>query len=248
MAGHSKWANIKHRKAAVDAKRGKMFTKIIRELTVAAKEGGPEADSNPRLRTAISAAKGQNMPNDTIERAIKRGSGDMDGVVYQEVFYEGYGPGGSAVYVQALTDNKNRTVAAVRSLFNKNGGNLGETGCVAWMFEMKGRITFSGKSVTEDQLFDIAIDAGAEDVSSEDEDLVVITDTEDFENVKSVLQDAGLKYVSAEITMVPQSNVKIDGKEAERMIRLMEALEDNDDVQNVYANFDISEELLEALG
>ncbi len=248
MAGHSKWANIKHRKAAVDAKRGKMFTKLIRELTVAAKEGGPEADSNPRLRTAISAAKGQNMPNDTIERAIKRGSGDMDGVVYQEVFYEGYGPGGSAVYVQALTDNKNRTVAAVRSLFNKNGGNLGETGCVAWMFEMKGRITFSGKSVTEDQLFDIAIDAGAEDVSSEDEDLVVITDTEDFENVKSVLQDAGLKYVSAEITMVPQSNVKIDGKEAERMIRLMEALEDNDDVQNVYANFDISEELLEALG
>ncbi len=248
MAGHSKWANIKHRKAAVDAKRGKMFTKLIRELTVAAKEGGPDADSNPRLRAAINTAKGQNMPNDTIDRAIKRGSGDMDGVVYQEVFYEGYGPGGSAVYVQALTDNKNRTVAAVRSLFHKNGGNLGETGCVAWIFEMKGRITFNSESVTEDQLFDIAIDAGAEDVIAEDNDLVVITSIDDFENVKTVLKDSGLEYDEAEVTMVPQSNVKIDGKEAERMIRLMEALEDSDDVQNVYANFDISEELLEALG
>jgi len=248
MAGHSKWANIKHRKAAVDAKRGKMFTKLIRELTVASKEGGPDADSNPRLRAAINTAKGQNMPNDTIDRAIKRGSGDMDGVVYQEVFYEGYGPGGSAVYVQALTDNKNRTVAAVRSLFHKNGGNLGETGCVAWIFEMKGRMTFNSKSVTEDQLFEIAIDAGAEDVTTEDNDLVVITNTDDFENVKKVLKDSGLEYDEAEVTMVPQSNVKIDGKEAERMIRLMEALEDSDDVQNVYANFDISEELLEALG
>ncbi len=248
MAGHSKWANIKHRKAAVDAKRGKMFTKLIRELTVAAKEGGPDSDSNPRLRAAINTAKGQNMPNDTIDRAIKRGSGDMEGVVYQEVFYEGYGPGGSAVYVQALTDNKNRTVAAVRSLFHKNGGNLGETGCVAWIFEMKGRITFNSESVTEDQLFDIAIDAGAEDVIAEDNDLVVITSTDDFENVKTVLKDSGLEYDEAEVTMVPQSNVKIDGKEAERMIRLMEALEDSDDVQNVYANFDISEELLEALG
>ncbi len=248
MAGHSKWANIKHRKAAVDAKRGKMFTKLIRELTVAAKEGGPDADSNPRLRAAINTAKGQNMPNDTIDRAIKRGSGEMEGVVYQEVFYEGYGPGGSAVYVQALTDNKNRTVAAVRSLFHKNGGNLGETGCVAWIFEMKGRITFNSESVTEDQLFDIAIDAGAEDVIEEDNDLVVITSIDNFENVKTVLKDSGLEYDEAEVTMVPQSNVKIDGKEAERMIRLMEALEDSDDVQNVYANFDISEELLEALG
>ena len=248
MAGHSKWANIKHRKAAVDAKRGKMFTKLIRELTVAAKEGGPDADSNPRLRAAINTAKSQNMPNDTIDRAIKRGSGDMEGVVYQEVFYEGYGPGGSAVYVQALTDNKNRTVAAVRSLFHKNGGNLGETGCVAWIFEMKGRITFNSESVTEDQLFDIAIDAGAEDVITEDNDLVVITSIDNFENVKTVLKDSGLEYDEAEVTMVPQSNVKIDGKEAERMIRLMEALEDSDDVQNVYANFDISEELLEALG
>jgi len=248
MAGHSKWANIKHRKASVDAKRGKIFTKLIRELTVAAKEGGPDADSNPRLRTAINNAKGQNMPNDTIDRAIKRGSGEIDGVVYQEVFYEGYGPGGSAVYVQALTDNKNRTVAAVRSLFNKNGGNLGETGCVAWIFEMKGRITCKGETVTEDQLFEIAIDAGAEDVTTEDNDFVVITNTEDFENVKSALKESQIEYEEAEITMVPKSNIKIEGREAERMIRLMEALEDSDDVQNVYANFDISEELLEALG
>ncbi|MGI9553832.1 MAG: YebC/PmpR family DNA-binding transcriptional regulator [Thermodesulfobacteriota bacterium] len=248
MAGHSKWANIKHRKAAVDAKRGKMFTKLIRELTVAAKEGGGDPDSNPRLRTAINAAKGSNMPNDTIDRAIKRGTGDMDGIVYQEVFYEGYGPGGSAVYVQVLTDNKNRTVAEVRRLFTKNGGNLGESGCVAWIFDMKGRISFKGDSVTEEELFETAIDAGAEDVFSEDNDLVVVTNTDDYENVKAALKDAGFESENAEVTMIPKNNVKIDGKEAEHMIRLMESLEDSDDVQNVYANFDISEELLEALG
>ena len=248
MAGHSKWANIKHRKAAVDAKRGKMFTKLIRELTVAAKEGGGDPDANPRLRTAINAAKGSNMPNETIDRAIKRGTGDIDGVIYEEVYYEGYGPGGSAVYVQALTDNKNRTVAEVRRLFTKNGGNLGESGCVAWIFDMKGRISFKGDSVTEEQLFETAIDAGAEDVFTEDNDLIVVTDTEDFENVKNALKEAGLEYENAEVTMIPKNNVKIDGKEAEHMIRLMESLEDSDDVQNVYANFDISEELLEALG
>jgi len=248
MAGHSKWANIKHRKAAVDAKRGKMFTKIIRELTVAAKEGGSDPDANPRLRTAINAAKGSNMPNDTIDRAIKRGTGDIDGVIYEEVYYEGYGPGGSAVYVQALTDNKNRTVAEVRRLFTKNGGNLGESGCVAWIFDMKGRISFKADSTSEEELFETAIDAGAEDVFTEDNDLVVVTDTEDFENVKTALKEAGLEYDNAEVTMIPKNNVKIDGKEAEHMIRLMESLEDSDDVQNVYANFDISEELLEALG
>ena len=248
MAGHSKWANIKHRKAAVDAKRGKMFTKLIRELTVAAKEGGGDPDANPRLRTAINAAKGSNMPNDTIDRAIKRGTGDIDGVIYEEVYYEGYGPGGSAVYVQVLTDNKNRTVAEVRRLFTKNGGNLGESGCVAWIFDMKGRISFKGDSVTEEDLFETAIDAGAEDVFTEDNDLVVVTNTGNFENVKTALKDNGLEYESAEVTMIPKNNVKIDGKEAEHMIRLMESLEDSDDVQNVYANFDISEELLEALG
>ena len=248
MAGHSKWANIKHRKAAVDAKRGKMFTKLIRELTVSAKEGGGDPDSNPRLRTAINAAKGSNMPNDTIDRAIKRGTGDIEGVVYQEVFYEGYGPGGSAVYVQVLTDNKNRTVAEVRRLFTKNGGNLGESGCVAWIFDMKGRISYKADSVSEEELFETAIDAGAEDLFTEDSDLVVVTNTEDFENVKSALKDAGYEYENAEVTMIPKNNVKVDGKEAEQMIRLMESLEDSDDVQNVYANFDISEELLEALG
>lgn len=248
MAGHSKWANIKHRKAAVDAKRGKMFTKLIRELTVAAKEGGSDSDSNPRLRTAINAAKGQNMPNDTIERAIKRGTGELDGVEYQEVFYEGYGPGGSAVYVKALTDNRNRTVAEVRKLFSKNGGNLGESGCVAWIFEMKGRILIKGDSASEENLFESAIDAGAEDLINEDSDFVVVTRPEDFEEVKSALKNAGFEYESAEVTMIPKTNIKIEGKQAEHMIRLMESLEDSDDVQDVYSNFDISEDLLEALG
>ena len=248
MAGHSKWANIKHRKAAVDAKRGKVFTKLIRELTVAAKEGGGDPDSNPRLRTAINAAKGSNMPNDTIDRAIKRGTGDIEGVIFQEVYYEGYGPGGSAVYVQAMTDNKNRTVADVRRIFTKHGGNLGESGCVSWIFDMKGRIDFSADEVDEEKLFDIAIDAGAEDVFKEDNDLVVVSPTDEFESVKAALEEADLKYETAEVTMIPQNNVKIEGKEAEHMIKLMEALEDSDDVQNVYANFDISEELLEAMG
>lgn len=248
MSGHSKWANIKHRKAAVDAKRGKVFTKLIRELTVAAKEGGGDPDANPRLRTAINAAKGQNMPNDTIDRAIKRGTGEAGDVNFQEVFYEGYGPGGSAVYVQVLTDNKNRAVSDIRRIFTKNGGNLGESGCVAWIFDMKGRISLKADSVSEEELFEIAIDAGAEDVFTEESDLVVVTKTEDFESVKSALTEAGFEYETAEVTMIPKNNVKIDGKEAEHMIRLMEALEDSDDVQNVYANFDISEELLEALG
>ncbi len=248
MAGHSKWANIKHRKAAVDAKRGKMFTKLIRELTVAAREGGSDSDSNPRLRTAIGAAKGQNMPNDTIERAIKRGTGELDGVEYQEIFYEGYGPGGSAVYVKTLTDNRNRTVAEIRKLFTKNGGNLGESGCVSWIFEMKGRILIKGDSADEETLFETAIDSGAEDLISEDSDFVVVTRPEDFEEVRSALKDAGFEYESAEVTMIPKTNIKIEGRQAEHMIRLMESLEDSDDVQNVYSNFDISEELLEALG
>lgn len=248
MAGHSKWANIKHRKAAVDAKRGKIFTKLIRELSVAAKEGGADPDTNPRLRTAISNAKDQNMPNDTIERAIKRGTGDVEGMDYHETFYEGYGPGGSAVYVKALTDNKNRTVSEVRRIFQKHGGSLGENGCVAWMFDMKGRISFSNDSVNEEELFDLAIEAGAEDVLTEDNDLVVVVSTDQYEDVKQTLTDAGFKYDSAEVTMIPQTTIKIDGKEAQQMLNMMEALEDNDDVQNVYANFDIAEELLEAMG
>lgn len=246
MAGHSKWANIKHRKAAVDAKRGKIFTKVIRELTVAARQGGGEADSNPRLRTAIAFAKSNNMPGDTIERAIKRGTGEIEGAEFQEVFYEGYGPGGSAVYVQALTDNRNRTVSDIRHIFSKYGGNLGESGCVAWMFEMKGRIDFP-KDTDEEKLFDIAIEAGAEDVLNEDGEAAVITPVERFEEVKNALENAGLKCEAANVTMIPKNSVKIDGKEANKMIRLVETLEDSDDVQNVYANFDIDEKLLEEL-
>lgn len=248
MAGHSKWANIKHRKAAVDAKRGKVFTKIIRELTVAAREGGGDPESNPRLRTAVAAAKGANMPNDTIDRAVKRGTGDIEGVVYSEVFYEGYGPGGSAVYVKTFTDNRNRTVSEVRRIFSRHGGALGENGCVAWMFDLKGRIAFRADSVDEESLFDAVIDAGADDVRAEDSELVVITPTESFEAVKDALSAAGLQSESAEVTMIPQSSVRIDGRDAEHMIRLMEDLEDSDDVQNVYANFDIDERILEAIG
>lgn len=248
MAGHSKWANIKHRKAAVDAKRGKTFTKLIRELTVAAKEGGGDPEANPRLRTAVATAKGANMPNDTIERAIKRGTGDIEGVIYNEVFYEGYGPGGSAVYVKTLTDNRNRTVSEVRRIFTKHGGGLGENGCVAWMFDLKGRVAFAGDSVDEDALFDLVIDAGADDVRTEDSEIVVTATTENYEAVKNAVSGAGIQYESAEVTMIPQTSVKIEGRDAEHMIRLMEALEDSDDVQNVYANFDIDEQLLEAIG
>lgn len=247
MSGHSKWANIKHRKAAVDAKRGKVFTKLIRELTVAAKHGGGDAESNPRLRTAILAAKNQNMPNDTIDRAIKRGTGEIGGEDFQELSYEGYGPGGSAVLVRALTDNKNRTVSDIRRIFTRHGGSLGENGCVAWMFHMKGRIAFEKGKVDEDRIFEIALEAGADDVVTEESELVVITPPEAFESVKSAIEGAGLNFENAEVTMIPQNSVKIEGKEAEHMIRLMEALEDSDDVQNVYSNFDVSEELMMSL-
>lgn len=247
MAGHSKWANIKHRKAAVDAKRGKVFTKLIRELTIAAKHGGGDPESNPRLRTAITTAKGQNMPNDTIDRAVKRGTGEIGGDEFHEISYEGYGPGGSAVLVRALTDNRNRTVADVRRIFTKHGGNLGESGCVAWMFDMKGRIAFEKDQVDEDQVFEIALEAGADDVRTEDNELVVVTPPELIEEVKTAIQEAGLSFESAEVTMIPQNSVKIEGKDAEHMIRLMEALEDSDDVQNVYSNFDVPEDLIESL-
>jgi YebC/PmpR family DNA-binding regulatory protein len=247
MSGHSKWANIKHRKAAVDAKRGKVFTKIIRELTVAAKHGGGEPESNPRLRTAISAAKNQNMPNDTIDRAIKRGTGEMGGEEFHEISYEGYGPGGSAVLVKTLTDNKNRTVSDIRRIFTKHGGSLGESGCVSWMFHMKGRIAFEKSKIDEDKVFELALDAGADDVVTEESELVVITPPEAFEAVKSAIHEAGLNFDTAEITMIPQNSVKIEGREAESMIRLMEALEDIDDVQNVYSNFDVSEDLMLSL-
>ena len=247
MSGHSKWANIKHRKASVDAKRGKIFTKLIRELTVAAKHGGGEQESNPRLRSAVLAAKGANMPNDTIDRAIKRGTGEIGGDEYHELSYEGYGPGGSAVLITALTDNKNRTVADIRRIFTKHGGNLGENGCVAWIFDMKGRIEFDKSQVDEDKLFELALESGADDVITEDSDIVVTTPPSEFEAVKALITEAGLSFQNAEVTMVPQNSVKIEGKEAEHMLRLMEALEDSDDVQNVYSNFDVPEELMESM-
>jgi YebC/PmpR family DNA-binding regulatory protein len=247
MSGHSKWSNIKHKKAAADAKRGKVFTKLIRELTVAARLGG-DPNTNPRLRMAISAAKNQNMPKDTIERAIKRGTGEIGGEELHEIIYEGYGPGGSAVLVEVLTDNKNRTVSDIRRIFTKYGGNLGESGCVAWTFEKKGRISFEKGKVDEDKLFEVALEAGADDVKNEEGELVVITSPDTFESVKAAIEGAGLKYASAEVTMIPQNSVRIEGREAEQMLRLMEALEDSDDVQNVYSNFDIAEELMQAFG
>lgn len=246
MSGHSKWSNIKHKKAAVDAKRGKIFTKLIRELTIAARHGGGDLNANSRLRTAISTAKSNNMPNDTIERAIKRGSGEAGGEELHEITYEGYGPGGSAVLVQVLTDNKNRTVSEIRRIFTKYGGNMGESGCVAWMFEMKGRIAFDKESVDEDKLFEVALEAGADDVSDEDDEFIVVTSPDNFEAIKSAIEESGLKHTSAEVTMVPKNSVQIEGRGAEQMLRLMEALEDSDDVQNVYSNFDIEEEFMQA--
>ncbi len=248
MSGHSKWSTIKRKKGATDAKRGKIFTKLIKEITVAARFGGGDADANPRLRTAIAAAKSENMPKDNIERAIKKGTGELEGVAYEEVYYEGYGPGGAAVLVESLTDNKNRTVADIRHAFSKAGGSLGEAGCVAWMFQKKGMFVFEKGSVDEETLMDMTLDAGAEDINDEEGTLEVITSTENFEQVKKALEDRAIRYVVAEITMLPQSTIGLEGKEAEQMLRLMDGLEDSDDVQKVYSNFDISDKTLEEIG
>jgi YebC/PmpR family DNA-binding regulatory protein len=249
MSGHNKWSSIKHRKGAVDAKRGKIFTKLIKEITVAARDGGGDADTNPRLRTAIVAAKAVNMPKDNIERSIKRGTGELEGVSYEELVYEGYGPGGVAVMVDILTDNRNRTAADIRHIFNKGNGNLGENGCVAWMFDTKGLIVFEKENIGEEELFDLALEAGADDVEeiTEDGTFEVITSIENFEAVKQAFDKKGWAYVSAEVAKIPQNTIKLEGKAAEQMLRLMEKLEDSDDVQNVYANFDIDMELIEKL-
>jgi len=243
MAGHSKWANIKHRKGAQDAKRGKIFTKVIKELTVAARIGGGDPDANPRLRTAIDKAKQANMPKDNVDRAIKKGSGDLDGVSYEEGLFEGYGPGGVALIVEFLTDNRTRTVADVRHCFSKYGGNLGVSGSVAFLFDRKGLISFSADN-DFDQIFEIALEAGAEDVKDEGDFYEVITEPEDFIQVREAMAAAELEWETAETTMIPQNQVMLESKPAETMLKLMDALEDNDDVQNVYANFDISEEEL----
>jgi len=246
MSGHNKWSTIKHKKGAADAKRGKIFTKLIKEITVAAKLGGGDADGNPRLRTAIDKAKNENMPKENIERAIKKGTGELEGVTYEEINYEGYGPGGVAVLVEVMTDNRNRSVSDVRSIFTKCNGNMGETGCVSWMFDKKGLLIVS-KQVDFDKLFEAALEAGAEDVSDQEEQYEVVTDPATFVEVRESLQRSGFTFESAEITMIPQTMIKLEGKQAESMLRLMERLEDNDDVQNVYANFDISEEEMERM-
>lgn len=247
MSGHSKWSSIKHKKGIADARRGKIFTKLIREITVAAKLGGGDPSGNPRLRAAIAAAKAENMPKENIERAIKKGTGELEGAAYEEASYEGYGPGGVAVLVDCLTDNRNRTVAEVKHLFERHGGSLGEPGCVAWLFEKKGLIVVEKDKVDEEKLLDVALEAGAEDVREGESEFEVITEPSDFETVKKAIEDEGIPYSVAEISMIPKNTVKLDGKKAQQMLSLMQALEDNDDVSHVYANFDIPDDVMEAL-
>jgi YebC/PmpR family DNA-binding regulatory protein len=242
MSGHNKWSTIKHKKGAADAKRGKLFSKLIKEITIAARMGGGDADSNPRLRTAVNTARNANMPKENIERAIKRGTGEIAGAQYEEVTYEGYGPGGVAVLVEALTDNKNRTVAEVRHIFDKYNGNLGETGCVAWMFDKKGIISLPQEGTDEDELMEVALDAGAQDVVREGASYEVHSEPADFEPVRKAIEEKGWTIELAEISMIPQTTVRLDGKKAEQMLKMMDALDDNDDLQKVYANFDISED------
>ena len=248
MSGHSKWATIKHKKAKEDAKRGKIFTKIIKEISIAARMGGGDSNSNPRLRTAVQSARAANMPLSNIEKAIKKGTGELPGVAYEEHSYEGYGPGGAAVFVEVLTDNKNRITGEVRHIFSKYNGNMGESGCVAWMFEKKGFISLDGEKTDEDSVMELALEAGADDIATEGTNIEVTTSPEDFENVKKALEDGGLPILVSEITMLPQNTIQLTGKDATTMLKLMDALEDNEDVQNVYSNFDISEEEMAAMG
>ncbi len=248
MSGHSKWSTIKRKKGAVDAKRGKAFTKIIKEITLAARLGGGDMENNARLRQAVMLAKEENMPKDNIDRAIKKGTGELEGGAnYEEVTYEGYGPGGAAVLVEVMTDNKNRTVAEIRHIFSKHGGNLGENGCVSWMFEKKGSIVIDKKSIDEDSLMELVLEAGAEDVKVEDSEYEVVTPLESFEEVKKAIEAQKVKCLEAKITMVAQNTVNLEGSKAEQMLKLMEKMEDNEDVQNVYANFDIADDIMEKL-
>ncbi len=243
MSGHSKWSTIKHKKAATDSKRGKIFTKLIKEITIAARMGGGDPEANPRLRTAINAARSENMPKDNMERAIKKGTGELEGVNYEEVTYEGYGAGGAAVFIESLTDNKNRTVADIRYIFSKAGGNMGESGCVAYMFDKKGYLVVEKSATDEDTLMEAALDAGAEDVREDSDNFEVITEPGDFEAVQAAIEAAGIATIAAEITMLPQTVTPVAGKEAEQVLRLMENLDDCDDVQKVYTNADLPEDM-----
>ncbi len=247
MSGHSKWSTIKHKKGAKDARRGKLFTKLIKEITVAARMGGGDPNANPRLRTAVANARANSMPSDNIERAIKKGTGEIEGATYEEVTYEGYGPGGVAVMARVLTDNRNRTVAELRNLFEKHGGNLGSTGCVSYLFTQCGLVTVERANVDEDRVIEVALEAGADDVREAGDLLEVVTPPAALETVKEALERAGITPASAEVTMLPSSTVAISGKQAEQMVKLLEALEDHDDVQNVSSNMDIAAEELERL-
>ncbi len=247
MSGHSKWHSIRHKKGIVDVKRGKIFTKLIREITVSARIGDSDPETNPRLRTAIAAAKAANMPKDNIERAIKKGAGGQDAMSFEEVIYEGYGPGGVAVMLEGLTDNKNRTVADVRYIFSKNAGNLGESGCVGWLFEKFGVISIDGEGINEDMILNVALEAGATDVKEEGSTFEITTEPQDFDAVREAIQKGGFKIITSDVTMLPKNTVPLQGKEAEKMLKLMDALEDNDDIQKVYANFDIPEEIMEGM-
>ena len=247
MSGHSKWSSIKHKKGAADAKRGKIFSKLIKEVTVAARIGGGDPSGNPRLRTAIQAAKAENMPKENIARAIKKGTGELEGTSYEEVNYEGYGPGGVAMLIDCLTDNKNRTVADIKHLFDRHGGNLGEPGCVSWMFEKKGLIVFDKNNMDEENLINISLEAGAEDVKDSETEFEVVIEPSEFEAVKKAFDNSGFKYTLAEISMIPQNTVKLEGKQANQMLNLMDALEDHEDISHIYANFDIPDEVLEAM-
>jgi YebC/PmpR family DNA-binding regulatory protein len=245
MSGHSKWSTIKHKKAAKDARRGKLFTKLIKEITVAARMGGGDINANPRLRTAVLAARANSMPGENIDRAIKKGTGELEGVSYEEIQYEGYGPGGAAILAQVVTDNKNRTVSEIRRLFTKHGGNLGETGCVSWMFDKRGLLTVERAQVDEERLMSVALDAGAEDVKDDEGIFEVVTQPEDFETVKERLEREKIPIASAQITMVPKNTVTVEQKHVEQILKLTEELEDHDDVQSVSANFDIPAEYME---
>jgi YebC/PmpR family DNA-binding regulatory protein len=245
MSGHSKWATIKHKKGALDAKRGKIFTRLIKEITMAAKSGGGDPDSNPRLRTAIAAAKAENMPADNIKRAVQRGTGELPGATYEEITFEGYGPGGVALLVDVTTDNRNRTVSEIRHVFTKNGGNLGEAGSVAWMFHKKGSIVVAKAKAKEDDLMNIVLENGGEDLNDDGENWEIITDPGAYEAVLEAVKKSGVEVAHSEVGMVPQNYIKLEGAAANQMIRLLEAIEDHDDVQNVFSNFDVDQKQLE---
>ena len=245
MSGHSKWATIKHKKGALDAKRGKIFTRLIKEITMAAKSGGGDPEGNPRLRSAIAAAKAENMPADNIKRAIQRGTGELPGATYEEIMFEGYGPGGVALLVDVTTDNRNRTVSEIRHTFSKNGGNLGESGSVAWMFHKKGYIVVPKSAAKEDDLMSLVLENGGDDLRDDGNDWEIVTDPSAFESVLNAVKGAGLETSVAEVSMIPQNYIKLEGQAANTMIRLLEALEDHDDVQHVYSNFDVDTKQLE---